>query len=360
MTPSPAAAPAVLSTATALPSHRYEQDDLVELARQILPDLDLRERVLRRFFRRVGVDERYLALDAHDYEALHGFEARNDAWLAVATDVAERCLEDLFAGTDVAPGEVGELVSTTVTGLSVPTLDARLMNRMPFSPALKRVPLFGLGCVGGAAGVARVADYLRAFPEEAAVLLSVELCSLTLQRDDLSLANLIAMGLFGDGAAAVLMVGAEHPRAHRAAPTIVDSESVFFPDTESMMGWNIVDSGFEVVLDPDVPDLARDELPAAVDGFLDDHDLVRDDIATWVSHPGGPAVMDSVAEGLDLVDGELRAAREGLAEVGNLSSASVLFLLDEHRSFPRPEPGAWGLMIAMGPAFCAELVLLQW
>lgn len=353
-------APSVLVTSTALPRHRYEQSDLVELAQQILPDLDVRERVLRRFFQRVGVEERYLALHAEAYADLNGLERRSKAWLEVAINLGQRCLEDLFADTAVEPADVGEIVTTTVTGFAVPTLDARLMNRLPFRHDLKRVPLFGLGCVGGAAGVARASEYLRAFPDEAAVLLAVELCSLTLQREDLSVANLISMGLFGDGAAAVLMVGPEHPEAKNASPAIIDSQSVFFPNTEKMMGWKIVDSGFEVVLDPAVPDLAREQLPKAVDAFLAGHGLDRDDIETWVCHPGGPKIMDAVAEGLELDDDDLAPAREGLSKVGNLSSASVLFLLHDYRTNHAPKAGSWGLMIAMGPAFCAELVLLRW
>jgi len=351
--------PAVLATSTALPRHHYEQDDLIELAKVVLPDLDAREKALRRLFRRVGVEERFLALPARDYGELDGLGGRSQAWLEGAVDLGQRCLEDLFETSDVEPAEVGELMTTTVTGLAVPTLDARLMNRVPFSSSLKRVPMFGLGCVGGAAGVSRASEYLRAFPEEAAILLSVELCSLTLQRDDLSLANIIAMGLFGDGAASVLMVGAEHPLAKEASPRIVDTRSVFFPETENLMGWNVVDTGFEVVLDPAVPDVAREEVPPVVDTFLGEHELGRDDIATWVSHPGGPKVMDELARGLGLDDDDLVLSRDGLSDIGNLSSASVLFLLDEFRS-QAPTPGSYGLMIAMGPAFCAELVLLQW
>jgi alkylresorcinol/alkylpyrone synthase len=234
------------------------------------------------------------------------------------------------------------------------------MNRIPFATNLKRVPAFGLGCVGGAAGVARIADYLRAFPEQCAILLSVELCSLTLQRNDLSPANLISMGLFADGAAAVLLVGAEHPSYSKASPRVVDSLSVFFPDTERAMGWDIVDTGFKIVLDPSVPEIARQHLRPAVDSFLAKHGLTRRDIKAWVCHPGGPKIMDAVADGLELSDAALKPARDALGSIGNLSSASVLFLLDEFRNALRPESGSFGIMLAMGPAFCAEIVLLKW
>jgi len=353
-------APAVLATATALPENRYQQNDLVDLALEVIPDIQVDRDVLRKFFVRVGVDERFLALPANQYHEMQGMEARSHAWLEVASELGEKALLSLFQSADVAPQDVGELMTTTVTGVAVPTLDARLMNRIPFASDLKRVPSFGLGCVGGAAGVARVADYLQGHRDELAVLLSVELCSLTVQQDDLSIANLISMGLFGDGAAAVLLAGPDHPRAKDAKPRVLDSRSVFFPHTEEMMGCHIIDSGFKVVLSPEVPELAREALPDAVDGFLGDHGLVRDDIQAWVTHPGGPKIIDAVEEGLDLHDGELEPARQGLAHVGNLSSASVLFLLDDYRRRLAPPDDAYGLMVAMGPAFCAELVLLQW
>jgi alkylresorcinol/alkylpyrone synthase len=191
------------------------------------------------------------------------------------------------------------------------------------------------------------------------MLLAVELCSLTVQRDDTSAANVVSTGLFGDGAAAVLLVGAEHPLAHDRRPRVIDSRSIFFPDTERVMGWDFVDSGFKVVLSPEVPRIVRDELPAAVKAFLASHELGLADIATWVAHPGGPKVLDALEEGLGLDRGELDVSREVLALHGNLSSASVLFVLEEARR-RAPAPGSYGLLMAMGPAFAAELVLLRW
>ncbi|PRP93039.1 Alpha-pyrone synthesis polyketide synthase-like Pks11 [Enhygromyxa salina] len=360
-TPSTAhAAPAVVGTSTTLPRHHYRQQDLLDLAAEIFAEASVSTQDLARFFTRTGVHERFLALPADGYRELDGFAARSRAWIEVATELGERALRELLDEAEVPPAEIAELMTTTVTGIAVPTLDARLMNRLPFSPALKRVPAFGLGCVGGAAGIARVADYLRGHPDELAILLAVELCSLTVQRSDASIANIICAGLFGDGAAGVLIAGAEHPRARGLGPRILDSRSIFFPQTERVMGWDMVDTGFKIVLSADVPTLARTELPGAVDAFLGDWGLARGDIATWVTHPGGPKVMDAIEQGLGLASDALRAARDGLAALGNLSSASVLFLLDAIRRDARPQPGAFGLLMAMGPAFCAELVLLQW
>jgi alkylresorcinol/alkylpyrone synthase len=258
-----------------------------------------------------------------------------------------------------------------VTGLATPSLDARLVNLLGLPPRVKRLPVFGLGCVAGAAGIARAADYVKAWPDQVAVLLSVELCSLTLQREDLSIPNLIASGLFGDGAAAVVVVGAERAAALADAgragggvvsvgPEIVATRSVFYPDTERVMGWDISEQGFRIVLSAEVPDMARDHLAGDVDRFLADHGLARADVASWVCHPGGPKVLAAIEEALALPADALALTWESLREVGNLSSTSVLLVLKETVERHRPPPGSFGLLLAMGPGFCSELVLLRW
>jgi alkylresorcinol/alkylpyrone synthase len=231
------------------------------------------------------------------------------------------------------------------------------MNRLGLPSRVKRVPIFGLGCVAGAAGIARAADYVRAYPDQVAVLLSVELCSLTLQREDLSIPNLIASGLFGDGAAAAVIVGADRGEA---GPQVVASRSVFYPDSEEVMGWDISESGFRIVLSADVPEVVRRHLRGDVDSFLGAHGLNRGDIRTWISHPGGPKVLEAMQDALELPDDALESAWRTLRELGNLSSTSVLLVLQEALESPTPEPGTFGMMVAMGPGFCSELVLLRW
>jgi alkylresorcinol/alkylpyrone synthase len=192
------------------------------------------------------------------------------------------------------------------------------------------------------------------------ILFAVELCSLTLQRDDLSMANLVASGLFGDGAAAVLMVGDDHPRAQQGMPRVIDSQSQFFPETEHIMGWDVTDSGFKVLLSPDIATLAQSEVRPSMEAFLGRHDLSIADIDHWLVHPGGPRVIEALEDGLGLPDQALTLSWETLAEAGNISSASVLVILDKTMRRTQPKPGERGVLMAMGPAFCAELVLLQW
>lgn len=372
----------IAATATALPSHYYSQDELIAAFREMWAGRHYNLDRLEQFHRNVLVGGRHLALTIPEYAELKGFEESNAAWTRVALDLGERVVNDLLESTELAPRDIQQLVFTTITGLAVPSIEARLMNRIDFATSLKRVPLFGLGCLAGAAGIARLHDYLEGHPTEAGILLSVELCSLTLQRDDFSIPNIISSGLFGDGAAAVLMTGSEHPLALAAAnslspageksmpevagipvgrlPQVVDSRSIFFPDSERVMGWDIVDTGFKIVLSSDVAPFAREHLRPGLESFLSEHGLEIGDIGTWVAHPGGPKVIEGMAEGLELAPDALALSLDSLARVGNLSSASVLFVLRETLKTKEPAPGSYGILLAMGPAFCAEAVLLRW
>ncbi len=303
-----------------------------------------------------GVATRRLALPLERYVDLTGFTEANDVYLDVALDLGEQALSRALDTAGIEPTDVDIVFSTTVTGLAVPTLEARLAARVGLRPDVKRVPLFGLGCVAGAAGVARMHDYLRAFPDHVAALLAVELCSLTIQRNDHSVANLVASSLFGDGAAAVIATG-----AHRApaGPAVLATRSHLYPDTENVMGWHIGSDGFRIILSADVATVAEKYLGEDVREFLADHGLASCDVASWICHPGGPRVIEAVENGLDLAPDALNRTRESLRDNGNLSSVSVLDVLHDTLADP-PDAGSIGLMVAMGPAFCSELVLLRW
>jgi alkylresorcinol/alkylpyrone synthase len=342
------------------PTNYYRQEELTSSLLSTWSHRHKNLERLRRFHQNATVEGRYMALPLDTYENLSGLKSRNDVWIQTALDLGEQAVCTLLENTDLHPKEISQFIFTTITGIAVPSIDARLMNRIPFSPSLKRVPIFGLGCLGGAAGIARLADYLKGYPDEAALLLSVELCSLTIQRDDLSMANLISSGLFGDGAAAVLMVGDHHRLARTGQPRVLDNRSIFFKNTEYIMGWDVVDSGFKILLSSDVAEIAETQLRPAVEAFLEDHGLGIADITHWITHPGGPKVIDAIEKGLGLREDDLQIARESLAAVGNISSTSVLLILKETLARHRPAPGTYGLLMAMGPAFCAEFVLLQW
>jgi alkylresorcinol/alkylpyrone synthase len=293
------------------------------------------------------------------YPALTGFTDANAAYLDVAMDLGERAIRSALDAAGLQPADVDIVFSTTVTGVTVPTLDARLTDRIGLRPDINRVPLFGLGCVAGAAGIARMNDYLRAYPDQVAILLAVELCSLTIQRNDHSLANLVACSLFGDGAATVVAVGAERAPAGRGRPRVLASRSRLYPDSVGMMGWEIGSEGFRIVLSVDVPTVADKYLGEDVRLFLAEFGLTTTDVDTWLCHPGGPKVIEAVESVLDLPDDALDETRKSLRDNGNLSSVSVLDVLSANMADP-PPGGEIGMMIAMGPGFCSELVLLGW
>lgn len=358
-----------------LAPYRHAQSEITEMvARTCLP-AGADRRVLDRLHASAGVDSRHMALPLDDYAKIDGFGAANDVFIEVACELGADAVRGALRRAGLGPEDVDLLLFTSVTGIAAPSVDARLVGRLGLRPDVKRVPVFGLGCVAGAAGVARLHDYLRGWPEQVAVLLSVELCSLTFQRDDASMANLVASGLFGDGAAALVAVGERFSPARGGAgregapgatvpavagPSIVATRSRMYPDTGHVMGWSITGAGFRVVLDPSVPDLVRRFLAADVRAFLAEHGLTPDDITGWVCHPGGPKVLDAVSESLALPEGALDVTWRSLSEVGNLSSSSVLHVLRDTLDRSAPEPGSPGLMIAMGPGFCCELVLIRW
>lgn len=346
----------IAAVGTAFPPHYYDQDTLLAALREHWSERHFNLERLERLHRAVLVGGRHLSLPMEAYPALSGFGDANNAWIRVALEVGGEAMMSALERADIAADAVDTLIFTSVTGLAAPSIDARLVNRLGLSPHLKRLPLFGLGCVAGAAGIARAADCVRAEPGGIAVLLSVELCSLTLQREDLSIPNLISSGLFGDGAAAAVVVGDGHPAT---GPRIVATRSVFYPDTEGVMGWDISERGFSIVLTAEVPDMVRTHLRGDIDAFLAEHGLTRGDITSWISHPGGPKVLEAMEEALELPADALERAWRTLREKGNLSSTSVLLVLAEVLDDP-PPPGSWGLMTAMGPGFCSELVLLRW
>ena len=280
-----------------------------------------------------------------------------------ASPSSQACITAALEPLGLTAADVSAIFFASVTGIASPTIDARLINLMPFPASVKRTPIFGLGCVAGAAGIARAADYVRAFPKQIALLLSVELCSLTWQDDDQSIANLISCGLFGDGAAAVVIAGDEVvlPASKLApGPSILATRSTFYRDTEHVMGWNIGDTGFTIVLSPDVPKIVIENLRGDVDSFLAENHLTLADISSWIFHSGGPKVLEAVEASLKLPQDALAASWTSLREVGNLSAASVLMVMADTLENHRGAPGSYSILAAMGPGFCLELVLLQW
>ena len=349
-------APRIAGTAVAFTPHRHSQDEVTRELTEVAPA------GFERFAQSSGVETRNLALPLSRYPKLSGFTEANAAYVEVATDLGARAVRSALDAARLEPDDVDVIVTVSSTGVAVPTIDARLASRIGLRPDVKRVPLFGLGCVAGAAGMARVHDYLRGYPGHVAVLLSVELCSLTLQRDDASIPALIGVCLFGDGAAAVVATGADRAPTYATAhpgPSVLATRSRLIPDTIDVMGWNVSSSGFQLVMSRDVPKMADVYLRDEVDGFLADHGLSTADISTWISHPGGPKVLESIQNAIGLPPAALAHSWDSMREHGNISSASVLDVLGRTLATP-PADGELGVMLAMGPGFSFELLLLSW
>lgn len=348
----------IVAVAPALPPHVYPQAEISAEIGGLLTRDPGRRALLDRVHASSGIDTRHLVLPLEKYAGLSSFAESNDLFLREGAELAQRAVRDALAAAGLAPRDVDVLVFTTVTGVSAPSLDALLVEPLGLRPDVRRVPSFGLGCAGGAAGLAIVADHLAAHPEAVALLLSVELCSLTFQRDDDSTANLVASGLFGDGAAAAVVVGAARAaRTGADGPAVVGARSVLYPGTTGDLGWQVGGSGLRIVLSGGMADTVARHVADDVDALLAPLGARAADVARWVVHPGGPKILDAVQDALALDPSALAASRATLARTGNLSSATVLHVLAA--TDPAP-PGGLGVVLAFGPGVGAELVALRW
>lgn len=347
----------IISAKTSYPEYEYSQDELASFLGSLFEE---KGPVVHKIFKNALVEKRRLVLPIDRYKELSGLKNRNDFWLHSAISLQQKNCDYFFKEMKFPIQDIGMVISTTITGLSIPSLDAKLMNLYPFSPKTKRVPIFGLGCLGGVACIARANDYLQNFTHEAVLILATELCSLTFQLDDFSMANLVGTSLFADGAGSVLMVGKDHPWASKGRYEVCFGESMFFPNTERIMGWDVVDSGFKLVLSGDVPKIVSDHLVPSFKSFLKDHQLNFRDLSFFISHPGGPKVLQALEESLEIPADDLALSYKSLSEHGNMSSVSVLNVLEQHLNLKKTiAPGAMGMMLAMGPAFCAEVLLIK-
>jgi len=347
----------IIGAGSAFPGNTYEQQEITGALKEAWQSQLDNPEVLDRLHSRCGVKQRHLVLPLEAYDRVTTWGQANDLWIDSAQTLGRDAICRAITPLGIMPRDIDALFFVSVTGVASPSIDARLVNRMGLSPNIKRVPMFGLGCVAGAAGLARAADYVRAFSDQIAVVLAVELCSLTWQRDDVSVANMISTGLFGDGAAAAVVAGRD---TDFHGPEIVATKSVFYPESEEVMGWDISETGFHIVLSPDVPKVIRENLGSDVDTFLAESKLRRRDVASWIIHTGGPKVLEAVEDTLELSPDALKLSWECLRQMGNLSSASVLVVLQEVLAHHRGKPGSYSILAAVGPGFCAELLLLRW
>ncbi len=341
------------SLATAVPSHGYSQDEVCAHARRIFPELEHLESV----FTNTGIAHRHSCVPLEWFFEPHDWVDRNAVFEEAALDLLERAAREAMEKAGARPDEIGAIVTVSTTGLSVPTLDARLLHRLQLDPTTERLPVFGLGCAGGVSGMARAARLATTLDDQYVLMLCVELCTLSFRQDDENKLNYISTALFGDGAAALLVKANGHDR--NESPGIGNILAVGeynWPDTLDMMGWSIEQDGFGVVMSTRIPQFARSGLRSAAETFLAKHGYGFADLAGLVAHPGGRKVIDAITDALDLDDDALAHSWDVLRDYGNMSSPTVLFVLDRTVATRRHGPH---LMIAFGPGFTVSFALID-
>lgn len=344
------------ATATAHPPYRYEQDEVIHALPLWLADDQRLLALAQRVFAHAGIQTRYGCRPLLDLAHPLSLTETNQLYQRAACALGEQVTTDCLTQANLKSEAVDLIISTSCTGFMIPSLDAYLANHLGFSPHVKRLPVTELGCAAGAMALARASEYLRAFPHHTVLVVAVELPSLTFQLPDLSSANVVSSALFGDGAAAVLLSGV--PQINK--PYILATESTLFPHTTQVMGFELKDSGFHIVLSTEIPELVRTEVPGLVARFLDQHGHTVKDIAHFLLHPGGRRVLDGLVDVLGITEAHAAISRTILRTYGNLSSAAVLFILDRFLKSEQSQAGDLGLLLAFGPGFSAEAVLLRW
>lgn len=357
---------------SAFPPYRYPQAEITDMVADLGGLSRARRSLLARLHANSGVDYRYLALPIEEYRDVYGIGPSSERYARAATELAEQALHGALSAAGVLACDLDLLIVTSVTGVIVPSIDALLIPRLGLRSDIKRLPVFGLGCVAGAISLARLHDYLLAWPEHTAALVSVEVCSLCWPRTEITTADLVVSGLFADGAVAVVVQGeqaaGEHGRSARpggqfgatTGPRIIATHGEVCPDSTDALGWRLGPDGFRIVLTTDLSDVVERELAAVVTSFLAGRGLTVDDIGTWMGHPGGPKVIEAVQRSLKLPDSAMAVSRQSLAEVGNLSSASVLHVMELSQAQCSPPAGSYGVLVGLGPGVSVELILVQW
>lgn len=348
--------PRISSLATALPPHRFTQTQIKEAMAGVCRGNRKLERLLP-VFDRTGVEHRAFARPLEWYASGKTFETRNEVYAECALELIEQATRSCLERAHVQPSEIDHIFCVTTTGLTTPSLDARLSARLGFRPDVRRFPLFGLGCAGGAGALVRATDMLRAYPTHRALVLSVELCSLVFSPTAESATDLIGVALFGDGGAAVLVTGDD---VEGDGPTVADTRTHLFHEAPDLMGWRFTDDGMRLILSRGVPEFVATTVKPVVEQFLARQDLTVGDLQHHLLHPGGAKVMSTYRSAFGLEEHALRHAREAMRRYGNQSSASVLFMLHDLIASGQPARGDRGVLMALGPGFAAEMLTLAW
>jgi alkylresorcinol/alkylpyrone synthase len=342
--------PKILAITTAVPPHELRQADVMRRSQLVFGGSPSQIERLLPVYDNAGILTRYSCVPIEWYQEPHGWEERTRLYVDNAVEILAGAAVRCLAAAGLAAEAVDAVVTVSTTGIATPSLDARLMERLPLRSDVQRLPIFGLGCAGGVTGLARAAALSRAMPDATILVLVVELCGLTFRAQDLSKSNIIATALFGDGAAA-LLVSTRGP-----GPRIMGWGEHTWPRSLDVMGWEVKEDGLGVLFSRDIPTLVREQLRAVTDEFLGAQGLKRSDLAGYICHPGGAKVLDALEEAFEIPAGSLMLARSVLRNYGNMSAATVLFVFERLLAAPRP---GRHLMSALGPGFTASFALLD-
>jgi alkylresorcinol/alkylpyrone synthase len=357
--------PKILSVSTFKPPYEIQQHQAAELTRALFSERFSNIERLLRVFDNGDIETRNICMPLGWFEKEHDFEERNALYIKHAVDFGVQAVESCLQGENtlnrpVHASEIDAIFFISSSGISTPSIEARIMNLLPFRDDTKRIPIWGLGCAGGAAGISRAYEYCLAFPTAKVLVLSVELCSLTFQKDDYSKSNLVGASLFSDGVACALIAGdCSNLKTDQPMPKILATSSKFMPDSEDVMGWDVKNSGLHVIFSKSIPSIITKWLGPFVHEFLDLNELTKNDIAHFVAHPGGKKVLESYEAALGFDSIKTDISRDILRENGNMSSPTILYVLERFIE-NKPDAGDYGLMAALGPGFCGELLLLKW
>jgi alkylresorcinol/alkylpyrone synthase len=343
----------LVSIATAVPPYALEQDDVAARVHAQFSRSEVVQRLMP-VFNTTGIRRRYSCVPIDWYYDAHGWPERNATYLDTAQTLLEGAAREALERASLTAADLDAVVVVSTTGIATPSLDARLLDRLGFPRTIRRLPIFGMGCVGGAIGLARAAMMAQAMPGSTVLLLVVELCALWFRRDDFTKSNIVATALFGDGAAAAVL------RAGGNGPTIRASGEYTFPNTLDVMGWDVAEDGLRAIFSRDIPQLVETKFRGVVDGYLAESKLTRDDIDVFLSHPGGTKVLDALESAYGIAPGSLVDSRAILTEYGNMSAVTLLFVLERAlREGALTRPWQRALLSAMGPGFTAAFVTLE-
>jgi alkylresorcinol/alkylpyrone synthase len=354
--------PRIVATATAVPPHTATQEQVKDRLRTLLP-LDARHMAAAlALFDHTAVERRHSVYPIEDFGRKRTLGEMSDEYRQHALALGRQVTAHALDAAGLRADEIDLFITVSVTGIMIPSLDAYLVDDLGFRRDVRRLPLTELGCAGGAAALCRAHDFLRGFPDARALVVAVELPSLSLQRDDLTPANLVATALFGDGAAAAVLAGGNvdaAPRAPHGGVRVLDTLAHIFPRSAYALGFDLRDDGFHSVLSKDIPSLIKTEIGALVGALAARRGLSREALSFFVFHPGGRRILGVVEEELRLSRDDTRLSWDVLRDFGNQSSASVLFVLDRCLRERPPAPGAHGVLAAFGPGLSVDLLLLE-